>query len=321
MKTAHTRRCTGSAGNGTCVPVTFVWATNKNRGDFFIVKISELPSTIERAWNFVAPLFVEAFTAILIVILIAGNAPLHALSAIRSPYLDMLKDPEVIKLLSIYGIITLMPIILLFILLTVIYAFDKVAHLIGDLFSIIAWDHNVMMARNVSPYLVADVWKYYPNINNVPDLNRLIDERLGRAKLENDPLFATAIFYEELFSKLHGYLRFLQFLIIEAAIIPFIPFAGAASKTPDWTMLFPNSFLVIISLLIIYALVVRQQAYYLKQLVFFKVSAMRTSLQVQMQRTAQPEEERRLGLRQQQCKDEFKDVKKDRVISLHYNWK
>lgn len=282
------------------------------------MKINELPSTVERAWDFIVPSIVEALIAILIVILIAGNAPLHSLSAILRPYLDILKDPEVIKLLSAYGIIKLMPIILLFILLLVTYTFDKVAHLIGGLLPItLSWDNHAIMARKVSASLVADVWKHYPDIDNVPDLHRLIDERFQRANIENDPLFATAIFYQERIGKLSGRLNFVQFLVILSAIIPV---AWAVSITSGWTALIPKTFGVIILLLIIYALLVRQQLKYCGQFEFSKVFSMRTSLQAQMQRPAQPDEEKKRGL-QKKCADDFEIAKRDKVIGLYYKWK
>ncbi len=282
------------------------------------MKINELPSTIERMWDFVIPSIMEALIAVLIVLFILGNSPLHAFLLFLAPYVSTLKNPEVIKLLSAYGIIKLLPFVLLFILFLIAYAFDKIAHLIGGLLPItLAWNHYGMMARNVSAFLVADIWKYYPNIDNIPDLHRLIDERLARAKVEKDPLFATAIFLEKRFNKLHEHLNFLQFLTIQAVIIPFV---GAFWLKADWQLLMYKSLGVTISILLIYALLVRQQFKYSGELEFYRVFNMRTSLQVQMEKPVRPDEQKKLIL-QQKCKDDFEGSKKDKIISLYWKWK
>ncbi len=282
------------------------------------MKIDEMPSTIERMWDFIVPSILEVFSSILILMIIVGNVPLHSLSIFLIPYLNTLKDPEVINLLSAYGIIKLTPIILIFVLLLFAYAFHKIAHVIGGLLPItLAWNHHAMMARRVSPYLVADVWQYYPNITNVPDLHRIIDDRLERAKLENDPLFATAIFFEKRFNKLHEHLDFLQFLIIQAAVTIVI---GVVWASFNRRAVLTNGIGIILSLLVIYALLVWQQFKYLGQLEFWRIFNIRTSLQAQTQRPVQPDDQKRSCLRKE-CEDDFKDTKKEKIMIPYCKWR
>ena len=282
------------------------------------MKIEEMPSTIERMWDFlVYPIF-EVISSVLILMFIVGSAPLNSLAMLLTPHLNTLKDPAVINILSTYGMIKLTPIILLFGFIIFVYAFHKISHLIGDLLPItLAWNHHALMARRVSSSLVADVWQYYPTITNVPDLHRIIDDRFERAKLESDPLFATTIFIEKRFNKLHEHINFLQFLIIQAAATIAL---GMIWTSVSWETILINGLVVILSLLVIYALLVWQQFKYLGQLEFWLVFNIRTYLQAQTQKPAQPDYQKRYDL-QKQCADDFKDSKKENIITPCFKWK
>ncbi len=279
------------------------------------MKIEEMPSTIERMWDFlVYPIF-EVVSSVVILMFIVGSAPLNFLAIFLTPHLQMLKDPAVINILSTYGMIKLTPIIMLFGFIIFVYAFHKISHLIGDLLPItLVWDHHAMMARCVSSSLVADVWQYYPTIANVPDLHRIIDDRFERAKLENDPLFATAMYIEKRFNKLHEYINFLQFLIIQAAATIVL---GMVWTSVSWKTILISGLVVILSLLVIYALLVWQQFKYLGQLEFWRLFNIRTYLQAQTQKPAQPDCHKRFDL-QKQCEDDFKDSKKENIIIPYF---
>ncbi|MBW1939050.1 MAG: hypothetical protein JRI67_09885 [Deltaproteobacteria bacterium] len=282
------------------------------------MKIEEIPTTIERIWDFIVPSILEIIASFIILMIIVGSAPLFSLSNLLTPYLNTLKDPAVINLLSAYGIIKLTPILLLLGLLIFAYAFHKFSHAIGGSLPItLAWNHYAMMARRVSSSLVADVWQYYPNIASVSDLHRIIDDRLERAKFENDPLFATAIFFEKRFNKLHEHLDFLHFLIFQAAVTIVL---GIVLTSLSWKSLFIYGLGVILSLLVIYAFLVWQQFKYLWQLEFWRVFNTRTSLQAQMQKPVQPDALKRSNL-QKQCEEGFKDAKKDNILIPYCKWR
>lgn len=180
------------------------------------MNISDIPSTIERIWNFLIPPLVELTILIGATIFIAGYPSVVNAAKASLPTLAALNDPALIKVLDTYGITQIAPLILLFLLLFVAHAIHKLAYIIGGIVPIhISWNWYAALARIISPSQIAEIWQYYPNVPGVPDLDRIIDEKVESASLEGGKsVFRNAIAHMMRFSKIHSYLSFMKFLLV-----------------------------------------------------------------------------------------------------------
>jgi hypothetical protein len=253
--------------------------------------ITDIPSSVERIWNFLVPPLVELTILIAVTIFLAGYAP------VRSTFVsfalaakNVFGDPELIRILDAYGVTKLAPFVLLFLLFFVAHTVHKVAYLVGGRVPIhVSWNWYVAFIRNTSSYQIADIWQHYPRVSNVADLDRLIDEKVQGAALDGkDSVFRNALVHRTAFYKIHSYLAFVKFLLVWGLGLSILRIATSNSiKSIAPRLVF---FVALLSL--VFALIVRKLVAVMEFYGSAKIIAFRTWLHGSAEPVAIPDASR-----------------------------
>lgn len=277
--------------------------------------VTDIPSSVERIWNFLVPPLVELTILIAATIFLSGYIPvrtafLHSAAAAK----DVFGDPELIRILEAYGVTKLAPFILLFLLFFAAHTVHKLAYLIGGRVPIhVSWDWYAAYMRNMSSYEIAEIWQHYPGISNAADLDRVIDEKVEAARLQDkNSVFRSAIAQRAAFSKIHSYLAFLKFLLVWGLALCFLRIVTEGAIK----VILPRLLLYTGVLLLIFVLIVRKLVAVMEFYGSAKITAFKTWLHGAAEPLATPEPDRR-GDFQSRAEEQVKFTRHKRSVT-HY---
>ena len=269
--------------------------------------ITDIPSSVERIWNFLVPPLVELTILIAVTIFLAGYAPVHsAFQNVAVAAKNVFGDPDLIRILDAYGVTKLAPFVLLFLLFFLAHTVHKVAYLIGGRVPVhVTWNWYAALVQNTSSYYIAEIWQYYPRVSSVPDLDRLIDEKVQGAALEGkDSAFRNALSHRNTFSKIHSYLAFVKFLLVWCVGISILRVA-----TSDTFMsVIPRLVFLIALLSVIFFLLVRKLVAVMEFYGSAKISAFVTWLHGSAEPLAVPDSTQRRDF-EKNAEEELKRVR------------
>lgn len=154
------------------------------------MNLTSIQKTIIDIWQFIFPPILTVFFLFLIAYIVTGPYMFVPFEKLASYSFSLIQDENNQQLIGFYGINKLMPIILIFIVISVLYLSMIAVRNIGNVLPVtMIYDPDKLFLHIDNSNRLARIWSYFPNVQTFGNLRTIIQERSYIAEKELEKPF------------------------------------------------------------------------------------------------------------------------------------